>query len=66
MLIPRVFAAVNDAYMFEDNARFDSAYREILKLEGDAARCVACGQGEDACPQHLPIIKLLEEAAARA
>ena len=66
VLIPRVFAAVNDAYMFEDNARFDSAYQQILKLEGDAARCVACGQCEDACPQHLPIIRLLEEAAARA
>ena len=66
VLIPRVFAAVNDAYMFEDNARFDSAYQQILKLEGDAERCVACGQCEDACPQHLPIIRLLEEAAARA
>ena len=66
VLIPRVFAAVNDAYMFEDNARFDGAYQQILKLEGDAARCVACGQCEDACPQHLPIIRLLSEAAARA
>ncbi len=65
VLIPRIFEAVNDAYMFEDDARFDSAYREILRLEGDAARCVACGQCEDACPQHLPIIRLLEEVQAR-
>lgn len=65
VLIPRVFAAVNDAYMFEDNARFDGAYRQIAAKGGDGARCVACGQCEDACPQHLPIIRLLEEAAAR-
>ena len=65
VLIPRIFAAVNDAYMFEDDARFDSAYREILRLDGGADRCVACGQCEDACPQHLPIIRLLEEVQAR-
>lgn len=65
VLIPRMFAAVNDAYMFEDDARFDSAYREILRLDGGADRCVACGQCEDACPQHLPIIRLLEEVQAR-
>jgi predicted aldo/keto reductase-like oxidoreductase len=65
VLIPRMFAAVNDAYMFEDDARFNSAYREILRLDGGADRCVACGQCEDACPQHLPIIRLLEEVQAR-
>lgn len=66
VLIPRIFAAVNDAYQFEDDARFDEAYRQIRKLEGDAARCVACQQCEDACPQHLPIIQLLEQIASRA
>ena len=65
VLIPRIFAAVNDACMFEDDARFDSAYREILRLGGGADRCVACGQCEDACPQNLPIIRLLEEVQAR-
>lgn len=66
VLIPRIFAAVNDDYMFEDDKRFDNAYRQIIKEEGDAARCVACGQCESVCPQHLPIIELLEKAAARA
>jgi predicted aldo/keto reductase-like oxidoreductase len=36
-------------------------YKNVIKDEGDSARCVACGQCEAACPQQLEIIKLLDK-----
>ena len=30
----------------------------------EAAKCTACGQCEEACTQHLPIIARMEEIAA--
>jgi len=66
VLIPRIFAAWNGAYMFDNPVLFENAYRQILKEEGDAARCVACGQCEAVCPQQLPIIELLQKAQQQA
>ena len=66
VLIPGIFEAVNKAYMFDAPSDFDHAYAEILKQNGGAELCVACGQCEAACPQQLPIIELLQDAAKRA
>ena len=65
VLIPGIFEAVNTAYKFDLSAEFNLAYEEILKQNGGAERCVACGQCEAACPQQLPIIKLLEDVQVR-
>ena len=41
----------------------DAAYREAVEGKGRALDCVACGQCEAACPQHIEIISRLKECA---
>lgn len=36
-------------------------YAIVTQGKGKASDCVACGQCESVCPQHLPIIQLLEK-----
>ncbi|NLN66300.1 MAG: aldo/keto reductase [Clostridiaceae bacterium] len=60
--IPRIFSLVNDASMYDDETVPRHEYQNIVvKNKQDAAQCVACGQCEAACPQHIPIIEKLEE-----
>ena len=58
--IPEIFALMNVYKMYGDlkAARNDYGWRPG---GSKASTCLQCGQCEDACPQHLPIIKLLEE-----
>ena len=39
-------------------------YAIVTQDRGKASDCIACGQCESACPQHLPIIELLERCRA--
>ena len=58
--IPEIFAVMNVYKMYGDLKEARNAYG--WRAGGEkASACVQCGQCEDACPQHLPIISLLEE-----
>ena len=40
-------------------------YSQLTQTFGKAADCVACGQCEGVCPQHLPIIRYLKDVSGR-
>ena len=39
-------------------------YDLLAEKRGRAKDCIACGQCEDVCPQHLPIIDFLKDISA--
>ncbi|MBQ9911908.1 MAG: aldo/keto reductase [Firmicutes bacterium] len=61
--IPEIFAVENRR---EGSPEFRTKreYTIVTTNRGKASDCVQCGQCEDACPQHLPIIELLEQCRA--
>ena len=64
--IPEIFKAVNMLRTFGEHGRPHFFYDNLLGMgSGRAGECLSCGQCEDVCPQHLPIISLLREASER-
>ena len=63
MHIPEIFQVMNEYKLYGDlkRSRDDYGWRPGGPK---ASECVACGQCEDACPQHLPIVSLLKEVAS--
>ena len=63
--IPDVFRAVNTLRLYPgDEFRPKMYYQGLCERTAKASECVECGQCEAVCPQHLPIIELLKEAAS--
>jgi predicted aldo/keto reductase-like oxidoreductase len=57
--IPEIFAVMNVYKMYGNLTEARNEYR--WRPGGNlASTCIQCGQCEGACPQHLPIIRLLE------
>ena len=61
--IPDVFRTINTLRRHPDDWRSKNFYSGLIKRSGKASDCIACGQCESVCPQHLPIIELMREAA---
>jgi len=63
--IPDVFRALNTVRMYPGDNRPHMFYRNLIKKSGRADACIACGQCEGVCPQHLPVIELMREASEK-
>ena len=62
--IPDVISAVNTKRKFPGDIRPNFFYGGLVERDGNgkASMCIGCGQCEGVCPQHLPIISIMEEA----
>lgn len=60
--IPDLFACYNAKEQFHD-WNSDYYYGVYTKNHGKASECIACGQCEGICPQHLSIIEYLKQVA---
>ena len=63
ILIPDLFSCLNTKRRYQDWGS-DFYYNTHTTGHGKASDCLHCGQCERACPQHLPIIELLQEVSA--
>ena len=61
--IPDIFRAINTLRLYPNDWRSHNFYKNLLSTSGRASDCIACGQCEGVCPQHLHIIDLLKEAS---
>ncbi len=64
--IPDVFRSINFMNLFDDTERPLAMYKNLISSgSGRASDCIACGQCEGVCPQHLPVISLMKDASAK-
>ena len=64
--IPKYFSLYNKDHQEDqekDGKTQQAAYDRLAEGAGKAGDCIGCGQCEEACPQHLPIIRHLQEVA---
>ncbi len=62
--IPDIFRALNTARLYKKDNRPKMFYNNLIGAgSGKASACIGCRQCESVCPQHLPVIELLKEAA---
>lgn len=62
--IPDYFSLFNDQHQFGHFGNHDNYYMNLAKTHGKASDCIACGQCEEHCPQHIEIIEKLKEVAS--
>ncbi len=60
--IPGIFSCLNTLTVYNNVIGARRSYNFAIEQHGKASDCIACGQCEAACPQHLSIIELLQQA----
>ena len=63
--IPGIFKIANFLRRTRRGISAKQYYAELTRDTGRASDCVACGQCENVCPQHLPVIELLKECSEK-
>ena len=65
--IPDIISAINTKRKFPRDMRPQFFYNGLVARDGNgkASDCIACGQCEGVCPQHLPIIEILKEGVEK-
>lgn len=61
--ISDIFAAMNKEIGNGQTEEAEAAYAKAVSEGAAASACIACGQCENACPQHLTVIEYLRQAA---
>ncbi len=60
--IPRIFSIYNDCFIYGDQRFPHRIYTITMNASDLASNCTRCGRCEAACPQHIQIMDMLEEA----
>jgi len=62
--IPQYFSLYNehkrDGWQVDARGR----YKEMTKVHPKASACIGCGQCEEKCPQHLPVMTHIQTVAS--
>jgi hypothetical protein len=61
--IPDYFALYNQQLQFGDGSHAKWRFSGFNGKAGKPSECIACGQCESHCPQHLPIIENMKKVA---
>lgn len=59
--IPENLSRLNNTSIYNDVAGVKISYNTYFDRAKHASNCVECGQCEEACPQHIPIIEKLKQ-----
>lgn len=61
--IPEYFSIYNAQLQFGDASRAKGRFSTLADKNGKPSECIACGQCEGHCPQHLPIIENMRKVS---